>query len=315
MSTSPKISVLMPVYNAAKYLATSLESIRAQTFGDFEFLAVDDGSTDRSLAILQQFGQKDPRIKILSRPNTGIVGALNDGLAAAKGEFVARMDADDLSHPERFAIQQRHLAAHPELVAIGSAVRMIDPGGAPLKLFKANTDPQSLRAAVIAGQDIGIIHPAMMARRSVLEQAGGYREQYKFVEDLDLFLRLLDFGQLGNVPEVLLDYRQHLQSTNSQRSQLQSELMAQCLAEHQQRWGLPPCASLAPPPLPAYPGARRVLWAFWAVEGGHPLTALRHAAWACVQSGLATEARKCLNYAVHNVCAANAGRRKTAPPQ
>src|SRR5207253_385711 len=98
MSDRPTVSVLLPVYNGARYLRPAVESILAQTFADFELIAVDDGSTDRSLAMLQEYARRDPRVHVITRPNTGIAGALNDGLAAARGEFLARMDADDISH-------------------------------------------------------------------------------------------------------------------------------------------------------------------------------------------------------------------------
>jgi len=296
MSPSPKISVLMPVFNAARYLPAAVESILAQTFADFEFIIVDDGSTDRSPAILKRFAQRDARIKIVSRPNTGIVGALNDGLTVARGEFIARMDADDLSRPERLATQLCYLETHPELVAIGSSVLMVDPAGRPLKEFQAQTNSQWLRRWLIEATDIGIIHPSLMVRRSTLERLGGYRERYKLVEDIDLFLRLLDEGELGNTPETLLEYRQHPASTNATRFNIQRDLMARCIAEHRQRWNLPALEKSASHPPMDGKGAQHTLWAYWAMEGNHPWIALYHAAIACLQSSLAPEARQCFNY-------------------
>jgi len=302
MSVPPKISVLMPVFNAAKYLPIAVRSILEQTFRDFELIAVNDGSTDRSPAILQRFAQQDARIKIITRPNTGIVGALNDGLAVAQGELIARMDADDIAYPERLAIQLHYMECHPEIVAIGSGVRMIDPRGVPLKNFHGFTDPQTLRSKLIEASDIGIIHPTLMVRRGVLQRLGGYREQYKLVEDVDLFFRLLDEGELANVPDILLGYRQHLESTNAKKHATQRRLVAQCLAEHRTRWNLPPLATPASHPPMTVRGAQHILWAYWAMEGGHPWTAMRHAAIAGLRSGLAPEARKCLNYVIHSLC-------------
>lgn len=298
MNTPPTLSVLMPVYNGATYLAQAIESIRAQTFGDFEFIIVNDGSTDRTLKILQRFAQKDPRIRILSRPNTGIVGALNDGLAVCRGEYIVRMDADDFALPERLARQFRYLETHPELVAIGSSVLMVDPAGRPLKKFQAQSDPKLVRIGLIGAIDIGIIHPALMVRRSVMERVGGYRQPYQLVEDFDLFQRLLDEGELGNVPETLLHYRQHFASTNSTRYQTQRDLMAQCLAEHRQRWNLPPLEKPIQHPPMNGKGAQHILWAYWAMEGKRPWTALRHALLGALRSGLASDARKCLNYII-----------------
>ena len=291
----------MPVFNAARYLAPAIESMLAQTFADFEFIIVDDGSTDRSPEILARFAKKDARIAIISRPNTGIVGALNDGLARAKGEFIARMDADDLSRPDRLAVQLAFLETHPGVVALGSSVTMVDPAGRLLKNFKAFTDSETVRREITAMRDIGVIHPTLMVRRSVLNRLGGYRQQYNLVEDVDLFFRLLDEGELANVPELLVTYRQHETSTNSKKHEIQRPLMLQCMAEHRQRWGLPPIDSPLPPPPPAIPGAQHIQWAFWAVEGGQRLTALRHALIACRQSRLAPQARKCLNYVLHTL--------------
>src|ERR1700726_1508117 len=122
MTSPPTISVLMPVYNAERYVAEAVESILSQTFADFEFIIIDDGSKDRSLAILEEYAARDPRIRLVSRPNTGIVKALNQGLALASGELVARMDADDIAMPERLAKQRDYLADHPECVMVGSRV-------------------------------------------------------------------------------------------------------------------------------------------------------------------------------------------------
>lgn len=299
---NPSVSILMPVYNAGRYLAQALESIAAQTFRDFELIAIDDGSTDGSLAALQRFAKREPRLRILSRPNTGIVGALNDGLTAARGEWIARMDADDIALPTRLAVQLDYLAAHPEIVAVGSSVAMVDPAGRPLKAFNAQTSPSAIRQGLVNATDIGIIHPTLVVRRAVLERIGGYRKEYQLVEDFDLFQRLLDVGELANVPEVLLHYRQHPASTNFTRYRTQHELMDRCLAEHRARRNLPPLdRPLQHPPVQGR-GAQHVLWAYWAVEGGHLGTALRHALAGCLQSGLARDARKCLNYVLSRLC-------------
>ncbi len=299
---NPPISVLMPVYNAGPYLAEAVESVLAQTFDDFEFIAVDDGSTDRSLATLRRYATRDPRLRVLSRPNTGIVGALNDGLAVAGGEFIARMDADDVCEPGRFAAQLRYLQTHPDLVAIGCGATMVDPAGRALKAFKPQTDPDLIREGLIAATDIGIIHPTLLVRRAVLERVGGYQQEYKLVEDFDLFQRLLDEGDLGNLPEPLLRYRQHAASTNGTHHVLQRQLMDRCLTEHRLRRGLPPLERPLEHPPVNQKGDQEILWAYWAVEGGHRWTALRHALRACGQSNLAPKARQCLNYVLTTLC-------------
>ncbi len=120
---TPKVSVLMPVYNAGRHVAEATRSILARTFGDFEFLIVDDGSTDRSRSILERFAAEDPRIRLVSRPNTGYLVALDQMLGRARGELVARMDADDVALPDRFARQVRHLDAHADCVLGAEVLR------------------------------------------------------------------------------------------------------------------------------------------------------------------------------------------------
>ena len=122
----PRVSVALPVHNCERYVAEAIESILAQTFTDFEFLIVDDGSTDGTLPILNRFAARDSRIRVISRPNTGIVGALNEMLGLARADLVARMDADDVALPVRFERQVRYLDEHPECVMVGSRVTIID---------------------------------------------------------------------------------------------------------------------------------------------------------------------------------------------
>ena len=126
--SKPAISVVMPVYNAGRYLAAAVESMLAQDFGNFEFVIVDDGSTDDSPRQLEAFAGRDSRVKVISRANTGIVGALNDGVHAATADLIARMDADDLCTPNRLRVQRDYLLANPKCVAVGSRILLIDSG-------------------------------------------------------------------------------------------------------------------------------------------------------------------------------------------
>src|SRR4051812_26679567 len=127
MAASPTVSVLMAVYNGEQYLREAVNSILSQTFKDFEFIIIDDGSTDRSPELLASYARADSRVKLISRPNKGLTKSLNEGLHAARGEFVARMDGDDISLPERFERQVSYLREHPEVVLVGSRVEFIDP--------------------------------------------------------------------------------------------------------------------------------------------------------------------------------------------
>lgn len=204
----PRISVVMPVYNAVRFLEAAVTSILEQTFPDFELICVDDGSTDASLRLLQQLQQRDKRIRIISRPNTGIVRALNDGLAVARGEFVARMDSDDLALPERFKIQVDFLDANPEVVCVGARARCIDVDDDPTGVWRVPLEHAGIESRHIQeGLGGGIIHPVVMIRRQVLMDAGGYHTGTELAEDLDLWLRLAEVGKLANIPAVLLNYR------------------------------------------------------------------------------------------------------------
>ena len=127
---SPSLSVVMAVYNGERWLAETLASLSSQTFGDFEIVAIDDGSTDGSAAILAEAAARDARYRIITQANRGLVASLNRGLAESRAPLVARIDADDVAEPERFARQVAFLQAHPEVAALGSAIRIIGPDGA-----------------------------------------------------------------------------------------------------------------------------------------------------------------------------------------
>ena len=218
VSTRPAISVVLPVFNAGRYLRAALDSLAAQTCRDFEVIAIDDGSTDRSGAVLDAYARRDGRFRIFHQANAGIVDALNAGLARARGEFIARMDADDEATPGRFAAQLARLRAEPGLVALGSAVTLIDAGGNPVKSLGRPLAHAAIERALLAGDGGAMIHPAVMFRARAVREAGGYRSQAAHVEDLDLFLRLARLGGLANLPEAGLRYRVHPQSINFTRN-------------------------------------------------------------------------------------------------
>ena len=216
-ANQPEISVVMPVYNAARYLQPALDSIAAQTFADFELIAVDDGSTDASLEILRRHARRDPRVRVITRPNTGIVGALNDGLAAARGPLVARMDADDESAPDRFVQQRDRFHSDPGLVALGSAVTFMDAAGRSVQPCPRPLRHAEIERLLLAGDGGALIHPAVMFRADAVRAAGGYRPETQYLEDLDLYLRLALNGTLANLAEPLLRYRVHTASINFTR--------------------------------------------------------------------------------------------------
>jgi cellulose synthase/poly-beta-1,6-N-acetylglucosamine synthase-like glycosyltransferase len=195
----------MPVRNGGDYLARAVDSILTQTFADFEFVIVDDGSTDATPERLRRYQAADSRIRVLSQNQAGLVASLNRGCAHAGAEYIARMDADDIAFPERFARQVEFLDRHPEVALVGSAVVRIDAAGRELTRNVCPTSHAEIVAAL--RRYTCFTHPSVMLRATALAAAGGYRYAYAPAEDYDLWLRLSERYKLANLPEPLLYYR------------------------------------------------------------------------------------------------------------
>src|SRR5579884_2731916 len=174
LANPPAVSVLMTVYNGQRYLPQAVRSILAQTFADYEFLIVDDGSTDRTPVILQQFSRVDARIRLFRHDNVGLTKSLNRALLHVRGRYLARMDADDVSLPERFARQVSFLEAHNEHVLIGGRCLLIDPDGYPIcqKREIVYEHEQIDRSLMAMGWPL--VHPAVMMRTEAVRKVGGY---------------------------------------------------------------------------------------------------------------------------------------------
>jgi glycosyltransferase involved in cell wall biosynthesis len=278
---APRVSVLMPAYNAVPYVRHAVASVLAQTYPDFELIVVDDGSADGTAdSCLEAFGC-DPRCRVISRPNTGIVGALNEGFTAAEGtDYIARMDADDLAEPDRFRQQVEYLDTNPDCVAVGCRALAIDPDENPIGLLDNPPSHDEIEALLFRGQGGAIPHPGVMVRKAALARVNGYDPRYQLAEDLDLFLRLGEIGRLANLPEVLLRYRLHLGSTNVVQRANQLQVIARVLKEANGRRKLPIARPL-PSEVPLTPLEVRAMWAYKAVAAGHYRTSLRHVA-ACL---------------------------------
>jgi glycosyltransferase involved in cell wall biosynthesis len=274
----PTVSVIMPAYNAKRYVEQTIRSVLAQSFGDFEFIIVDDGSTDGTLPILQRFAADDSRVVVISRPNTGIVGALNDGIAKARGEYFARMDADDVCLPERFAKQVAYLRDHPECVGVGTFVETIDPYGSVLDRLVHETKHDAIDRELMTGRGFAIVHPTIMMRAEAVRRVGGYRRQWQHSEDLDLFLRLAEIGKLHNLPEYLLRYRMHYESANHLRHEEQRAIKHKLMEEAYARRGVPMPADMTftrryPPPK----FDQTCTWGWRALKAGNQSAARQHA--------------------------------------
>ncbi len=210
VSTAACISVLMPAYNAERYILPSILSVLAQTFEDFELVVVDDCSTDRTADILSSI--RDKRLRVLrNQANLGIVGSLNRAMAEARGRYIARIDADDYCLPTRFAKQKRYLDQHPDVLLIGAETFILEGKHVRHDRRRADPDPAVLRWQCLVSNPVG--HPTMMFRADAVAALGTYlREEFRYAEDFDFSHRLLHLGDLAVLPESLIIYRLHEQN-------------------------------------------------------------------------------------------------------
>lgn len=211
---APRVSVITTVHNGERFLAAAVESILAQRFADFEYLLVEDASTDGSGAIVAHYAAADARIIPIYKPlSINHSHALNAALPHARGEFVAILDADDLAHPERLAQQVQFLDANPDVGVVGAQVNQIDDQG---RIRHSMTFPTSwllARWVILFGTPV--LHSAAMVRRTLLVDIGGYSVQWKYANDYSLWATLIDRTRITNLAETLVSYRRHAQQTSS----------------------------------------------------------------------------------------------------
>lgn len=205
MST-PALSVLMTVYNGERHLREAVDSILSQSFGDFEFVIVDDASDDSSPSILASYS--DPRIVTLRQPSrSGAPAASNAGLARCRGNYIARLDADDIARNDRLQRQVKQMELHPEACLAGSDYELIDGKGVLQGIRKMNHYGADIRAALRFGNLIG--HSTVIYRKAAVQTAGGYDGTIAWAEDYDLYLRLMEHGAMLGIDEPLVKYRVH----------------------------------------------------------------------------------------------------------
>lgn len=212
----------MPVYNAERYLAEAIESVLSQSFGDFEFLILDDGSSDQSLSVIEKHAARDPRIRVVARENRGLTETLNELAGMARGRYLARFDSDDICLPGRFERQVAYLDAHPDCVVVGGWAIMIDEAGRPIVPLMPPMEHEEIDAGNLNG-NVSLIHPAVMIRSAALSRAGLYDTGYPHAQDNELWLRMAEIGHLANLPQVLLQYRMHGQSVSTRYHGAQQE--------------------------------------------------------------------------------------------
>lgn len=216
-----KLSVIMPVYNGEKYLCEAILSVLKQSFTDFEFIIIDDGSTDESLSIINYFANQDMRIRVFSRENKGLIKSLNEGIALAKGDFIARMDCDDVCFLDRFEKQVGLMTAE-HLDVCGGHYQVISSAGNVLRLILNPTSKCSI--SLWLGFDVPFAHGSVMIRRSVCDSFRYGVGQYSSIEDYDLWFQMLVNDKMfGNVDSVIFSYREHSDSLSRTKVALMSK--------------------------------------------------------------------------------------------
>jgi glycosyltransferase involved in cell wall biosynthesis len=224
----PAVSVLMPVYNAMPFLKDAVASILNQTFTDLELIALDDASSDGSLEYLRSVA--DRRMVVVARPKSGLSRNLNYGAGIAKAPLLARMDADDVSLPNRLRLQVDRMTSEPELAVCGGSIQFIDPKGRLGEVPHYYRDDAGIRWNLLT--DSAMPHPATMIRKSALEQAGLYKPELEPAEDYALWIELSKVGRLANLPNVILNYRIHPGSVSSRRAEFQRSLVRDISIKH-----------------------------------------------------------------------------------
>ena len=209
---APLVSIVMAVHNGERHLDAALSSILSQTYAALEIIVVDDGSSDRTAELLAQCD--DPRLRILTNTSCqGLARSLNRGIEAATGDYVARMDADDVCHPSRIQRQVHYMQRHAEVGLLGTAYRLINDAGAALGIAYPPADDAAMRWRLLFMPPLA--HPSAMMRRALLQRHElRYDPEWPTAQDYELWSRLLKHCRGANLPEVLFDYRTHAQSVS-----------------------------------------------------------------------------------------------------
>jgi glycosyltransferase involved in cell wall biosynthesis len=228
--TGPLVSVVMPVCNADRFLAQAIESVLGQNFVDFEFIVVDYGSTDNSKPIISSYAGGDSRIKFHEVPPCVLPAARNAGCFLARGRYIAVMDADDVSLPDRLSREVGYMESHPQVALLGGAVEWVDPSGRPFHVFRHPTESGKLKSEMAT--HCTFWHPTVIVRTEAFRAVGGYRPAFVCAHDYDLELRLAEKFDCANLEEIVLKYRVHPWQLTFDRQRLQTlcKLAAQASA-------------------------------------------------------------------------------------
>ncbi len=212
----PKVTVLLPIYNGEKYLKEAIESVLGQTFKDFEFLIINDGSTDNSVKIINSY--QDPRIKLIyNEKNLGLIASLNKGFELIQTEYIARMDCDDISSPDRLLKQINYLDQHPKIGVLGSWVKIIGDYDFVGKYYIQH---EEIKASLLFNSSLA--HPSVVIRKKILDRCNfRYNEKFKHAEDYEMWTRMIEITNFANLPEPLLFYRKHSESISKTQNEAQ----------------------------------------------------------------------------------------------
>ena len=245
---TPRVSVIMAVRDGAPWLSAACRSILDQALRDIELIVVDDGSRDETPELIAGLAHFDARVRPFRLSATGLAGALNKGVEAARAPLLARLDADDIALPGRIERQFGHLDRHPEIVLLGTWAQKIDAGGRPLGLLKPEPDP--VRLETLLARRNPFIHSTVMMRTEMVRRVGAYREACRHAEDYDLWLRLAEVGGIAILPEALVQYRIHERSVSRQHvlNQCFSMRLARRAAAMRRASGVDPLSDLRAAP-------------------------------------------------------------------
>ena len=220
----PEISVLTSCFNANEFIEESIESILSQSFGNFEFILIDDGSTDDTLDIIRRYAARDKRIRVVTKENSGLQKSLNLGLSLAKGDWIARFDADDVALPDRLERQWQFIKRHRDIILLGGGCLEIDKSG---RHIKQHIYPMNHRGLMKRLECLGPFFPHSTAffSRSRVQDLGGYNPRFRRSQDWDLWLRMARVGLIGCLREPLIKLRKHEKSVTAMNSGRLTEIM------------------------------------------------------------------------------------------
>lgn len=235
MNRNPKVSVIMSVYNGEKYLREAIDSILNQTFTDFEFIIINDGSKDKTKEISESYN--DPRIRLFHQDNIGLTKSLNKALSFAKSEYIARQDADDISLPERLEKEVDILENNKDIGMVGTYAVFINESSRAFNIWKMPIQDNQIRKRLMIGNSF--CHGSVMFRKQCINNIGTYRENYKYTQDYDFWLRIADHYKLYNIGEELYKFRRHSKAISRRKlsEQLNYHLLAIELAKERKEKG------------------------------------------------------------------------------